>query len=91
MANERNYRGPALLVLDGDETEVSADLTVHEDSGREEWRGTLSGADPNEDFVRFADRPATLRIPETGGEAEVRIRGWGSRLVRAEGSGGAPF
>lgn len=91
MANERSYRGPATLTIDDFETGVHADLVTHGGEQHEEWRGTVKADDELEHFGRFADRPATIRIPETHGEGTVHIKGWGGQMARAEGTGAAPF
>ncbi|GAB2825869.1 hypothetical protein [Streptomyces daliensis] len=91
MAEERTYRGPAVLLLDGVETDVMADLTAYTYHHKEEWSGLLKAGNPLEDFCRFVDRPTVLRIFESGREGEVLLHGWGSKLIRAEGSGPAPF
>lgn len=89
---ERNYDGPAALVLDEAEYAVTAQLMAYRTgSGDEEWYGLLKTDNPLEDFARFGDRPVTLRLSEGGGEGQVLLHGWGSQYVRVQGRGDAPF
>ncbi|MGW8375473.1 DUF4873 domain-containing protein [Streptomyces sp. ODS28] len=91
---ERRYEGPAILVLDDAETEVTAELTAYVTEAPEsqwKWCGLVKTDNPLEDFAHFAQRPTVIRLAGTGRESEVLLHGWGSQWVRVEGSGDVPF
>jgi hypothetical protein len=91
MMQERKYEGPAVLVLDDAETEVTADLTAYYTESAWHWGGLLKSHTWLEDFAHFVERPTVIRLTDTGREGEVLLHGWGSQYIRAEGSGDAPF
>ncbi|MDJ1131319.1 hypothetical protein [Streptomyces iconiensis] len=86
----RNYEGPALMVFEGVETEMMADLTVDRSGEQEEWGGTLE-AQAGQDLEGLVEHTVMVRLPN-GGESEALV-GWGSKegSARIIGNGAAPF
>lgn len=91
MERERKYEGPAVLVLDDAETEVTADLTAYRAENEQKWCGVLHSDRALEDFAHFAGRRTLIRLTDSGREGQVLLHGWGSQYVRVEGEGEAPF
>lgn len=86
----RNYEGPALMVFEGAETEMMADLTVDGSGHHEEWGGTLE-ARAGHDLEGLMEHTVMVRLPN-GQESEALV-GWSSKegSARIVGNGEAPF
>ncbi len=93
-----NYRGPAVVILDnGRQLSVTADLRTTTASGRPSWQGTLSTPISSQPIELTNLAQGVLRVDTRDG-AFIRpdISGWlgspaGLFQLTIEGNGKAPF
>lgn len=82
------YDGPATVIADGTEYQVTAQLTITTDGRLEEWGGTLDVLDGADAWTIFDADTVKLRIGDREGDFLAKD---GSPTMDIQGSGRPPF
>ncbi|MFE6482408.1 DUF4873 domain-containing protein [Streptomyces sp. NPDC057757] len=82
------YDGPATVIADGTEFEVTAQLTITTDGRMKEWGGSLDVPDGSAAWTIFDARSAKLRVGDREGDF---IAKGSSPAMDIQGSGRPPF
>ncbi|MFI8535352.1 hypothetical protein ACIGMX_34545 [Streptomyces aquilus] len=84
------YESEAVVVIDGEETDVYAEFVIDDSATLKTWYGTLTSEEPGFGFKIVTSNRAVLRMP-SGKEAPIAPRtNSGGADVPFTGSGAPP-